>query len=68
MNTRARAVGQRSTSPVRRGNVGTLSAVCDIADDHGVAVFVDCRSAVIADQLTAAGVSPQRLRYAPTAV
>jgi anti-anti-sigma regulatory factor len=49
-------------------NIGTVSAVCDIADEHSVAVFVDCRSAVIAGQLTAAGVSPQRLRLTPTGI
>jgi anti-anti-sigma regulatory factor len=48
-------------------NIGTLSAVCNIADDHGVAVFIDYRSALIADHLTAAGVPPQRLRRAPAA-
>ena len=49
-------------------NIGTVSAVCDIADDYSVAVFVDCRSSVIAGQLTAAGVSPERLRPPPTEI
>src|SRR3954453_10343367 len=44
-------------------NIGTPSAVCDIADDQCVAV--DCRSALIADQLAAAGVPLQRFRHIP---
>lgn len=47
-------------------NLGTVSAICDIADDHSVAVFIDCPSAVLAGQLTAAGVSPRRLRLTST--
>lgn len=43
-------------------NLGTLAALCDLADDHHVAVFMDNSSAAIAVQLTAAGVPPQRLR------
>jgi anti-anti-sigma factor len=43
-------------------NLGTLAALCDLADDHHVVVFMDNSSATIAGQLTAAGVPPQRLR------
>jgi anti-anti-sigma factor len=43
-------------------NVGTLAALCDLADDHHVVVFMDNSSAEIAHQLQAAGVPPQRLR------
>jgi anti-anti-sigma factor len=43
-------------------NLGTLAALCDLADDHHVVVFMDNSSAAIAGQLTAAGVPPQRLR------
>lgn len=43
-------------------NLGTLAALCDFADDHKVAVFMDNSSAAVATQLTAAGVPPQRLR------
>jgi anti-anti-sigma factor len=43
-------------------NVGTLAALCDLADDHHVVVFMDNSSAAIAIQLQAAGVPPQRLR------
>jgi anti-anti-sigma factor len=43
-------------------NVGTLAALCDLADDHHVIVFMDNSSAAIAHQLQAAGVPPQRLR------
>ena len=43
-------------------NLGTLAALCDLADDHQVVVFMDNSSATIAGQLTAAGVPPQRLR------
>ncbi|MET8152031.1 hypothetical protein ACIBSW_40330 [Actinoplanes sp. NPDC049668] len=43
-------------------NLGTLAALCDLADDHHVVVFMDNSSAAIAIQLTAAGVPPQRLR------
>jgi anti-anti-sigma factor len=43
-------------------NLGTLAALCDLADDHHVAVFMDNSSAAIAILLQAAGVPPQRLR------
>jgi anti-anti-sigma factor len=43
-------------------NLGTLAALCDLADDHHVVVFMDNSSAAIAIQLQAAGVPPQRLR------
>jgi anti-anti-sigma factor len=43
-------------------NLGTLAALCDLADDHHVVVFMDNSSAAIAVQLQAAGVPPQRLR------
>lgn len=43
-------------------NLGTLAALCDLADDHHVIVFMDNSSAVIASELKAAGVPPQRLR------
>jgi anti-anti-sigma regulatory factor len=43
-------------------NLGTLAAVCDLGDDHHVIVFLDNSSALIAEQLTAAGVPQQRLR------
>ncbi len=44
-------------------NLGTLAAVCGIADDHQVIVFVDNPTATIAGRLTAAGVPRQRLRH-----
>ena len=43
-------------------NVGTLSAVCDLGDDHHVIIFLDNSSAGIAERLAAAGVPAQRLR------
>jgi anti-anti-sigma factor len=43
-------------------NLGTLAALCDLADDHHVIVFMDNSSAAIAQELQAAGVPPQRLR------
>lgn len=43
-------------------NLGTLAALCGIADDHHVVVFMDHSTAVIAGQLAAAGVPRQRLR------
>jgi anti-anti-sigma regulatory factor len=46
-------------------NLGTLAALCDLADDYQVVVFVENSSAEIAVQLTAAGVPPQRLRTTP---
>jgi anti-anti-sigma regulatory factor len=43
-------------------NLGTLAALCDLADDHHVIVFMDNPSAALTDQLQAAGVPRQRLR------
>ncbi|BFU41764.1 STAS domain-containing protein [Krasilnikovia sp. MM14-A1004] len=43
-------------------NLGTLAALCDLADDHHVAVSMENCSAAVGGQLTAAGVPPQRLR------
>jgi anti-anti-sigma factor len=43
-------------------NLGTLAALCDLADDHHVIVFMDNPSPAIAGELRAAGVPPQRLR------
>jgi anti-anti-sigma factor len=43
-------------------NLGTLAALCDLADDHHVVVFMENSSPTVAVQLTAAGVPPQRLR------
>src|SRR4051794_7300367 len=39
-------------------NLGTLAALCDLADDHGVVVFLDDPSAAIRAELLAAGVPP----------
>jgi len=49
-------------------NVGTLAALCDLADDHHVFVFLDNSSALLTTQLQAAGVPAQRLRRRTTAV
>ena len=43
-------------------NLGTLAALCDLADDHHVVVFMDNSTAALAAQLQAAGVPAQRLR------
>lgn len=43
-------------------NLGTLAAACSLGDDYQVAVFLDHPSAVLADNLTAAGVPAHRLR------
>jgi anti-anti-sigma factor len=43
-------------------NLGTLAALCDMADDHKVAVFVDNSSPLVADRLRTAGVPVQRMR------
>jgi anti-anti-sigma regulatory factor len=43
-------------------NLGTLAALCDLADDHKVVVFMENSSAELAALLTAAGVPRQRLR------
>jgi anti-anti-sigma factor len=45
-------------------NLGTLAALCDMADDHQVAVFLDNSSALVADRLRTAGVPTQRMRAA----
>jgi anti-anti-sigma factor len=46
-------------------NLGTVAALCDLADDHHVIVFIDNASTAVADRLAAAGVPPQRLRAHP---
>lgn len=43
-------------------NLGTLAALCDLADDYQVVVFMENSSAELAALLTAAGVPRQRLR------
>ncbi|GAA2617667.1 STAS domain-containing protein [Paractinoplanes durhamensis] len=43
-------------------NLGTLAALCDLADDHRVVVFLQNASAELAGDLRAAGVPAQRLR------
>jgi anti-anti-sigma factor len=43
-------------------NLGTLAALCDLADDHHVIVFLQCPSTAIADELRAAGVPALRFR------
>jgi hypothetical protein len=45
-------------------NVGTLSAVCGIGDDHQVLIFLDNSSAGVTERLVAAGVPAQRIRRA----
>jgi hypothetical protein len=49
-------------------NVGTLSAVCGLGDDHHVLVFLDNSTAGIAERLAAAGVPAPRLRRTATPV
>jgi anti-anti-sigma factor len=46
-------------------NLGTLAALCDLADDHHVAVFMDNPTGALANELRAAGVPSQRLRLRP---
>jgi anti-anti-sigma factor len=46
-------------------NLGTLAAVCELADEHQVAVYVENSSATVAGRLAAAGVPRQRLRRTP---
>jgi anti-anti-sigma factor len=46
-------------------NLSTVAALCDLADDHHVIVFIDNASTAVADRLAAAGVPPQRLRAHP---
>lgn len=41
-------------------NLGTLAALCDLADDHRVVVFLHNSPADIGEDLRAAGVPPQR--------
>jgi anti-anti-sigma factor len=41
-------------------NLGTIAALCGLADDHRVVVFLRHVAAEIADDLRAAGVPPQR--------
>jgi anti-anti-sigma factor len=43
-------------------NLGTLAALCDLADDHGVLVFLDNASFGLTAELRAAGVPQQRFR------
>jgi anti-anti-sigma factor len=47
-------------------NLGTLAALCDLADDHRVVVFLQDASTEIAAELRAAGVPAQRLRRPDT--
>jgi anti-anti-sigma factor len=44
-------------------NLGVLAAACDLGEDHQVTVFLDHSNAIIAEQLTAAGVPYHRLRH-----
>jgi anti-anti-sigma factor len=55
-------VDLRDVSGIDPINLGTLAAVCDLADDHHVAVFLDDSSPEISEQLAGAGVPRQRLR------
>lgn len=41
-------------------NLGTLAALCGLADDHRVVVFLHNAPTAIADDLRSAGVPPQR--------
>jgi anti-anti-sigma factor len=43
-------------------NLGTLTALCDVADDQQVRVLLDGATAALAVQLRAAGVPAQRVR------
>jgi anti-anti-sigma factor len=45
-------------------SLGTLAALCDLADDHRVAVILVNPTAEIRSELLAAGVPAQRIRYA----
>ncbi|GAA0525163.1 hypothetical protein GCM10010172_02070 [Paractinoplanes ferrugineus] len=47
-------------------NLGTLAALCDLADDHRVIVFLPGASGELAADLRAAGVPAQRLRAPDT--
>jgi anti-anti-sigma factor len=46
-------------------NVGTVVAICELAADHQVAIFVDDSAPTIASQLRDAGVHPRHLRPRP---
>jgi anti-anti-sigma regulatory factor len=43
-------------------HLGAVRAACEIGDDHAVTVFVQNPSALLAEQLAAAGVPRQRVR------
>ena len=43
-------------------NLGAVAAACELGDDHAVTMFVRNPSALLAAQLTAAGVPRQRVR------
>jgi anti-anti-sigma regulatory factor len=43
-------------------HVGTIAALCDLADDHHVAVSLENSSTLLTAQLQAAGVAAHRLR------
>lgn len=58
-------VGVHRIDPI---NLGTLAALCDLADDQQVVVFLDDAPRPIADRLRAAGVPPQRFRYTGASV
>jgi anti-anti-sigma regulatory factor len=51
-----------SDSSVDAINLGTLTALCDVADDQHVRVLLDGATAALAVQLRAAGVPAQRVR------
>jgi anti-anti-sigma factor len=55
-------VDLRGVTAVDPINLGTLAALCDLADDHRVLVFLDGPSAELAAELRAAGVPPLRFR------
>jgi len=44
-------------------NLGTLAALCGLADDHKIAVFLADPTAEIRSALLAAGVAAERIRY-----
>jgi anti-anti-sigma factor len=43
-------------------DLGTVVAACELGDDHAVTMFVQNPSALLAEQLTAAGIPRQRVR------
>ncbi len=53
-------VDLRDVTAIDPINLGTLAALCDLADDHRVAVFLHNAPAAIGNDLRAAGVPPQR--------